>query len=271
MADAILCARLFGHLASWGTQAAGNSVRPTSRHPPRGALIGIVAAAHGISRADEATLAQLGRSLLVAAASHGRRRVIEDFRTVQTVAVSAKAVHRTRADALAHGVVHTSTSERQHVEDGLWRVFLACTEESPFSLDAIAAALERPSYELYLGRREFPLALPPSPQIEPGGLQRALAAYPAVPLPEGAFGVGELRSALKAMARLFKPDEEFDLTWDGGFPGAPDDGFRSSVFDDPASRAAWRFHARPEWRKRMAPLPAVARPSLHDEFFGEEF
>lgn len=262
----VLCVRLFGPLASWGTAEAGAASRPTARHPSRGALLGMVAAALGLGRADDQGHTHLGRSLLTAVASHGYRRVSAELRTVQSV-VASKRSYASRREALATGEVVTSVTERQHVEDGLWRVFL-CGRDDGTDLDTLAEAFRRPAFEFYLGRREFPLALPPDACVVDGDLSAALAAYPPVP-ESGAFDRGELGRVLASVKRHVVGDGGFELCWDEGFPGAPEGGRRRQVADDPFSRSAWRFRSRVECSVRIdAPVAATRQDTdLVDEFF----
>jgi CRISPR system Cascade subunit CasD len=262
--DPVLCLRLFGPLASWGSPEAGAADRPTSRHPSRGAILGLAAAALGIARDDADGLDAVGRSLLVAAASHGARRVVGEFRTVQTVESRPKQPFWTRAQALDEGPVHTMVTTRSHVEDGLWRVFVACGPEGSIDLERLCQAFRRPVFELYLGRREFPLALPPDPVILAGGLAAALNGYPAVPT-EGRYRLGAVGDAHWAIVRLVGTGP-YEAVWDQGFPGAPPATTRREIIDDPFSRPAWRFRPRVEcgaWIQATKPAPT----DLHDEFF----
>src|SRR6185295_12377864 len=54
--------RLYGPLASWGEVAVGE-VRPSNLHPTRSALLGLLGAALGLRRSDEAALADLARTV----------------------------------------------------------------------------------------------------------------------------------------------------------------------------------------------------------------
>jgi CRISPR system Cascade subunit CasD len=254
----VLCMRLFGPMAAWGTSEAGNVRRPSQRHPPQGAILGMVAAALGIVQNDHERLAALGGCLAMAVSSHGRRRVTEEFRTAQ-IGFSGRGSDRmTRRERLALEA-KTTLSLRQNVEDGLWRVFLAVRAPG-VELPAIAAALRRPVFGLYLGRREHPLALPPDPRIVDGGLQAAVAAYPAVPTTlQGERS--QLHALYDAAQRMLVSNHGFELRWDAGFPGAPahpDAIVR--VADDPFNRDAWTFREREEMSLRVAPSQAPAEP-----------
>src|SRR6516162_3401297 len=103
----VLAFRLFGPLAAWGTEEAGNAIRPTATRPGKSAVLGILAAALGLRREDEDSHRGLAVSLLVATAAHGPRRVMRDFRTVQTLQVRRGQRFVSRRQALADGTTRT--------------------------------------------------------------------------------------------------------------------------------------------------------------------
>ena len=254
----ILAFRLYAPLASCGNEEAGDTYRPTNRHVSRSMALGIVSAALGIRRDDEMALARLRDGLMVATASHGARRVVRDFRTTQTVVESKrlKADYKSRREAMLNGAVVTSTSEREHLEDGLWRIFLASRPgQEPIALSDLATALNCPAFEIYVGRREFPVAMPLDARIVSGGLEAALAAYPAVPKERnGVLGVFH-----SALARTIDADGPCDIAWDWSdnaalsFPGAPEPARVADVQDEPLSRTRWRFIRRREAQARWTP------------------
>ncbi len=294
-----LCFRAYGALAACGTQEAGTVNRPTARHFGRGAVLGMVEAALGIRREDEERR-RVTAGLWTAVAAEGPRRVRGEFRTVQTVESNNLPPFASRAAALAttgyepvlkdengkrhvrwtvpQGAnprkagwkrLHTMITHREHVEDGIWRVFLTVRPGGTVDLDAIAEALRRPVFELYLGRRGMPLALPPDPRIIEGGLSAALQAYPTVP----DINDGVLGSFCRGLRRQFGSGA-IDLAWDEGFPGAPEAEEERLVQDDPTSRTHWRFATRSEMRATLpppgdnAPSQDAATPvSLLDQFW----
>lgn len=266
----VLAFRLHGPTASWGTVEAGVERRPSSRDPGRGAVLGLLAAALGIGRPESERQAALSRDLRLAVCGHGRRRLVQDYRTVQTVQPLRGEDFPTRGHALASAQkVHTLTGWRQHVEDGLWRVFVAGSAAT-IDLAAIAEALQRPVFGLCLGRREHPLALPPDPRLVEGGLSEALAIYPPEPaITCGHAGDHDLRDWLAVYLRGAEDD---DLWWDPGFPGAPE-GRGRTVVDQPVSRMLWRFRSREQRWAALADLPAsspgVPSPASFFEADGE--
>lgn len=260
---AILAFRLFGPLAAWGTAEAGDALRPSARHPGRSAVFGLLGAALGLTREEEEAHRRLAEGYALAVAAHGPRPVLRDFRTVQTVEPPDRRSppFATRADALARGRLHTMVSRRDHVQDGLWRVFLWPRAGAAVPPGNLAAALLAPRFDLYLGRRCCPPALPPDPRlIEVEGLEAALAAYPVVPaFPEdagerrgkGDAASGALRDLTRALGRLDGAGRGADLAWDEDFPGAPAFAGRRPVRDEPGSRARRQFATRMERFARL--------------------
>ena len=248
---AVLAFRLHGPMAAWGTVEAAVERKPSSRDPGRGAILGLLGAALGIRRGDEQAHAALSDGVRLAVCGHGPRRLVQDYRTVQTVEPLRGEDFPNRAHALAGARnVHTLTGWRQHVEDGLWRVFVASAGQD---LPALQAALEQPAFLLCLGRREYPPALPPDPRLVEGDLPEALAGYAAAPDlrwdKKGSRNIGQF---LHDRLRL---DAEGDLWWDPGFPGAPQGNGRM-VVDQPVSRIGWRFRAREaRWASAVAAPP----------------
>lgn len=287
-----LCLRAYGALAACGTQEAGTVNRPTARHFGRGAILGMVDAALGIGRDEEEDRRRIAAGLLTAVAAEGPRRVRSEFRTVQTVETSNLAPFASRGEALGTAAcepvikeeggkryvrwtvaaganpkkpgwkrIHTMVTHREHVEDGIWRIFLAARPGSEIDLDAIARAFRRPAFELYLGRRDMPLGLPPDPRIVEGGLLDAIAAYPTVP----EFDGGVLKAFSRSLRRRL--GDSVDLAWDQDFPGAPEADETRLVQDDPTSRVYWRFGIRPEMRATLRRAPETVGSSIIDQFW----
>jgi hypothetical protein len=208
----------------------------------------------------------------VACASHGRLTVAGDFRTAHANPrpPRGQAPWATRREALASGRLDNPTiGIREHVEDSLWRVFVAARSNAVYTVQELRNAVALPRYLLHLGKREFPLALPPDPVIVGGGLEAAVVAYPAVPKIEGR---GQLARSLEFLeGMLERADEDaFRLNWDLDFPGAPVEAQVRPVTDDSVSRAVWRFRPRMEaWttvrRTRVAAPTALG--GAVEEFF----
>lgn len=263
--DAVLAFRLHGPTASWGTVEAGVERRPSGRDPGRGAVLGLLAAALGLAREDDRAQAALSDGVRVAVCGHGPRRLVQDFRTVQTVQALRGDDFPTRGHALARARnMHTLTGWRQHIEDGSWRVFIA---SAGADIAALADALRQPMFGLCLGRREHALALPPDPCILEGGLAAALAAYPPEPGITWA-GPGDLDLGAWLRDRICSLGDG-DVWWDPGFPGAPGGNGRH-VVDQPVSRTRWRFRGREQrWASEAEFTAAPARPPSASSFFDD--
>lgn len=155
---------LYGPMASWGEIAVGED-RHSSDHPTKSGIIGLVGAALGISREAEEVHTLLVESLGMACLVRQPGSTIRDYHIIQTppqsVLKSARHI-RTRKDELSIGrnLLTTIESRRDYRCDTFVHICLWQRKESPYSLDAIASALNRPHFCLYLGRRSCPPGLP---------------------------------------------------------------------------------------------------------------
>ncbi|MFG2816164.1 type I-E CRISPR-associated protein Cas5/CasD [Streptomyces sp. NPDC048410] len=138
-ATGVLALRLAGPLQSWGASSRFTR-RTTESAPTKSGVIGLLAAAAGIERDDDESLAPL------AALRFGVRidqpgTLTRDFHTAH------------------HGVTGKSMplSERYYLADA---VFVAAVEGDHTLLTALHAALRNPVYPPYLGRRSCPPAQP---------------------------------------------------------------------------------------------------------------
>ncbi len=169
-----LLLRLSGAMQSWGVQSRF-SVRDTGLEPSKSGVLGLVCAALGVARTDEAALAGLARLRLgVRVDREGVLKV--DYHTALDVLKAGG------------GLKATEPSHRYYLADAL---FLAGLEGEDLALlEHIHAALRRPVWPLFLGRKAF---VPGQPVWLEDGLQvdleltRALEAYPYLgrqPAPE---------------------------------------------------------------------------------------
>jgi CRISPR system Cascade subunit CasD len=103
-------------------------------------------------------------------------RWVADYHTVGggTVAGRNYGVANARG-----GLAGTVVSLREYLADADFLVGLAGEDEG--LLEAAAAALADPVWPLYLGRRSFTPAVPPSLGVHPGPLERLLAEWPWTP------------------------------------------------------------------------------------------
>jgi CRISPR system Cascade subunit CasD len=178
--------RLYGPLASWGEVAVGE-IRSTAIHPTRSALLGLLAAALGLRRDAEDEHAELSRTLRFAVRVESAGVPLSDYHTAQVMAPRRGRVDATRKAQLRGRRVDLETilSRRDYRCDALYTV-VAWQEGAPqgpplWPLDALARALERPVFPLYLGRKSCPPGLPLSPRVLDA--PSAAVAFETVDLP----------------------------------------------------------------------------------------
>jgi CRISPR system Cascade subunit CasD len=168
---------LYGPMASWGESTAGET-RSTRLAPTRSAILGLVSAALGIKRDEEARLLALqeGYGCAVWVASPGVP--LRDYHTAQ-VPSKPNPIPGTRRDELLRvpkDKLNTILSRRDYRCDAHYLVALWARPHAPEPLERLCEALRRPTFPLYLGRRSCPLALPPDPKVvQTHDLRHALA------------------------------------------------------------------------------------------------
>ncbi|MFF3305437.1 type I-E CRISPR-associated protein Cas5/CasD [Streptomyces sp. NPDC002908] len=135
----VLSLKLAGPLQSWGASARFTR-RTTESAPTKSAVIGLLAAAAGIERGDDASLEPLAALRFGVRIDQPGSRV-RDFQTAH------------------HGVSGKSMplSERFYLADA---VFVAAVEGDATLLSGLHAALRNPVYPPFLGRRSCPPAQP---------------------------------------------------------------------------------------------------------------
>ncbi|MFD8822765.1 type I-E CRISPR-associated protein Cas5/CasD [Streptomyces sp. NPDC059605] len=135
----VLTLRLAGPLQSWGGSARFTR-RTTESAPTKSGVIGMLAAASGIERGDDAALVSLAALRFGVRIDQPGTRV-RDFQTAH------------------HSVTKTSMplSERFYLADA---VFVAALEGDHTFLASLHAALRAPVYPPFLGRRSCPPARP---------------------------------------------------------------------------------------------------------------
>lgn len=136
-------------MQSWGTRSRG-VIRDTTSEPTKSGVVGLIAAALGISREDDHAIADLARLRL--AVRVDREGILErDFHTTQNVPTTKGTGHR------------TVVSERYYLADAL---FLVVLEGDEHLLSRIASAVDRPHWPIFFGRRAF---VPARPLLPPNG------------------------------------------------------------------------------------------------------
>lgn len=235
--------RLYGPLASWGEIAVGE-VRPTALQPTRSALLGLLAAALGLRRGNDESLTALGSTLRFAVFVERAGVPARDYHTIQVAAPQRGHTPLTRADQLRERRhdLGTILSYRDYRCDALYDV--AAWHEGDgdpaFPLDRLAAALERPVFTLYLGRKSCPLALPLGARVVEA--EDALAALAAHPAPLLKIAGDRYRTFPEQL-----PGRPTGLFWEGD-PGLGPQASETSTVrrDDPVSSARRIFRTRTE-------------------------
>lgn len=135
----VLSLRLAGPMQSWGASARFTR-RTTESAPTKSAVVGLLAAAAGIERGDDTSLAPLAALRFAVRIDQPGTRV-RDFQTAHHAA-SGKSM---------------PLSERFYLADA---VFVAALEGDTTLLASLHAALRNPVYAPFLGRRSCPPAQP---------------------------------------------------------------------------------------------------------------
>lgn len=254
---AFLCLRLHGPLASWGDVAVGER-RPSTPHPSRSAVLGILAAALGVRRDDAESWSELDRKLGFASRTDAPGHLLVDYHTAQgpdekllrAEAGAAKRAGRSwhrpatrRAElSFPRRDLSTMLSSRQYRVDAVWTIAVWARGEGAaprWSLEALADALRRPCLVPYLGRKSCPLDVPMEPQV-------VEAADPAAAMAAARFRTDDVLDPVRRAG-----EGKGSLQWEGEWSGlVPDRTVRRR--DRVSSRARWQFAERDEHQRQLA-------------------
>ena len=179
---------LYAPTSSWGDIAVGET-RDTWDRPSRSAVLGLIAAAKGLERADQQAHEDLDASVGVAVRLDAPGRALDDYHTAQTApsSVIRRLVNPTRKQALEAGKPETILSRRYYRTDALATAALWNKPNASVSLAEIEQALRQPAFVLFAGRKANALGLPLDPQcLEAPTLAQAFLAR--APLPKQMAG-----------------------------------------------------------------------------------
>ena len=162
--------QLLAPLASWGGVAVGE-YRGSNDYPGESALLGLLAAALGVRREDEAAHVALrdGYGFAVGVLSTGT--LLRDYHTAQVPGRAALKgrPHATRREELSvpKRDLNTILSTRDYRQNAacLVAVQYRANSAAPHTLEALADALRTPKFVLYLGRKSCPPAAPLAPSV----------------------------------------------------------------------------------------------------------
>lgn len=174
---------LYAPLASWGDTAVGE-VRGSWDRPSRSAILGIVAAALGITRDEEDAHAELDRMCGLGIRTVRSGTAFIDYHTAQdpTDVAVRRFKPRTRRAALDCAEPLTTLSQRTLRQDALSVVALWPRAQSRWSMEALATAMRSPRFVLYAGRKANVLGLPLGPtMVQAETLMSALRTLPSLP------------------------------------------------------------------------------------------
>lgn len=157
---------LYAPLSSWGGIAVGEERNSWDR-PSRSAVLGLVAAALGVARDDQASHDALDWGYGVAVRLDVAGSSVVDYHTAQSVAQASvkKWNPSTRAELLASGDHETILSRREYRQDALATVAIWRKQAAHWALTELAGAIRRPVFVLYAGRKANPFGLPLEPAV----------------------------------------------------------------------------------------------------------
>ncbi len=236
--------QLYAPLVSWGDQAVGQE-RPTSDHPSRSALLGLLGAALGIARSDDTQHQQLSDACHFAVKLYAPGLALRDFHTAQVPPQNKKAKHLfTRKDELSEPKLGTILSFRSYQQESLSVVAVWLEGSSSYHLTQLQQALRQPHYHLYLGRKSAPPAIYLNPLIlNAAHFEQVLDQY----------------TVDSCLCGLLK-DKLARYYWEqtAGCETALTATYRVPRYDQPLSRVRWQFISREE----HVMLPAEANHVL---------
>lgn len=221
--------RLYGPLAAWGDIAVGE-YRPSFAHPSKSAIIGLLAAALGIRRDEEERQKALAESCAIAVRVDSMGVLLRDYHTTQVPSAKKGVVHYTRRSELATDDLNTILSSRDYRCDAAYTVAITVTDGSTYTVQQLAAALTKPIFTLYLGRKSCPLSLPLQPQVVSAATLRD--ALETVPSAEELSGIVQ-----KGDTTVF---------WEDDKASGLERQQSITRRDEPRSRKRWQFSERQE-------------------------
>ena len=171
--------QLYGALTSWGDIAVGE-YRPSQGQPSKSAITGLLAAALGIDRQDDAVHIKLGQHYGIAVCVRAVGKLLRDYHTTQVPGGNREYGSR-REELLTDKLnLKTILSQRDYRTDAFYQIAVwVVGSDAPYTLAELKQALQQPRFGLYLGRKSCPASLPLSPVIMSGvTLKQAFDEYP---------------------------------------------------------------------------------------------
>lgn len=226
---------LYAPMGSFGEIAVGER-RMSWARPGRSAILGLVAAAQGVERTDEAAHQRLEADLHYAVRTDAPGRPLTDYHTAQTPKARRGRTFATRREELESDALNTVLSTREWRTDACFTVALWPRSGQTVDLDDIARCLRRPHFVLYVGRKSAPLGLPLNPAIVE--TDTFIAAFEArQPNDEE----GDVLQRIQVAGA-----ERGAIAFDHDVPGTPAESRVERRRDAIASRTRWQFAERLE-------------------------
>lgn len=157
-----LILKLHGPMQAWGEHTF-EGLRPSANFPTRSGLLGLLGACLGIKRNDREKLQKLADSVGMAVRVDARRITRRDgtSRTLRAVKMTdyhtVKDAREDYSGLKKHDIIQTW---REYLYDAEFTVALWNRSDATLSFDELEAAVKRPLFTPYLGRRSCPLARP---------------------------------------------------------------------------------------------------------------
>ena len=161
---ATLLLRLAAPLQSWGTDSKFE-IRRTDRQPSKSGVLGLVAAAIGYRRDDDAAIQSLHALRFGVRVDREGQQLLNDLHNAHTEQFWA-----------TDDTKYTYLTHRYYLADAIFLAGLESDDEA--LLQQIADALQDPAYPLFLGRRSCPPTLPLCLGIRQNTLEEALQGEP---------------------------------------------------------------------------------------------
>lgn len=161
---ATLLLRLAAPLQSWGTDSKFE-IRRTDRQPSKSGVLGLVAAALGYRRDDDAAIQSLHALRFGVRVDREGQQLLNDLHNAHTEQFWA-----------TDDTKYTYITHRYYLADAIFLAGLESDDEA--LLQQIADALQHPAYPLFLGRRSCPPTLPLCLGIRQNTLEEALQGEP---------------------------------------------------------------------------------------------
>lgn len=236
---------LYAPMASFGEIAVGER-RMSWARPGRSAVLGLVAAAQGIDRADEDAHQQLEAGLYYAVRVDAPGLPFIDYHTAQTPKARKGRSFATRREELESADLNTVLSSREWRTDACFTVALWPRPDRVIDLEEIARALRKPRFALYVGRKAAPLGLPLAPEIVEADTFMA------------AFDARQPNDEERSVLQFIGIDgvEPGAIAFDHDAPGGPAETRVERRRDAVASRVRWQFADRLE--RMVIPQPREA-------------